>query len=172
MPEEREVPSSSTPIPLNIRYDAVMAARRKKIAKYDQDALSVHREGLPKDAKLVYVASANRRVKYGNGLKSRVVYIGTTERGVVRIAESAAKKTTELLTTHGLKALHFHVVKCKGTQSVAMWEKLESALLMEFREMYGTLPIGNHKISKTYTWDSIERSFVRSALRDTLLAYD
>lgn len=149
-----------------------MPPRRKNIAKYDQCALSVHREGLPEVNNLVYIASANRRVKYGKGLKSRVVYIGTTTRGVARIAESAAKKTTELLTTHGFKSLHFRVVKCKGTQSVAMWEKLESALLMEFLDMYGKLPLGNHKISKTFDWDSIEKHFVRSALRDTLLAYD
>lgn len=114
------------PLPLCL-YHQPLAKRRKKIAKYDQHALSVHREGLPTELKLVYIASANRRVKYPRGPKSRVVYIGTTERGVVRIAESAAKKTTKLLTTHGLKSLHFHVVKCRGAKSVAMWEKLESA---------------------------------------------
>ncbi|MBX3357325.1 MAG: hypothetical protein KF745_02745 [Phycisphaeraceae bacterium] len=145
---------------------------RRKIAKYGQHALSVHREGLPREPQLVYIACANRRVKYPAGLKSRVVYIGTTERGVARIAESAAKKTTELLTEHGFKTLHFFVVKCRGVQSIAMWEKLESALLMEFRDMYGVLPRGNHKISKKFTWASIEEHFVRSALRDTLLAYD
>jgi hypothetical protein len=37
-----------------------------------------------------------------------------------------------------------------------MWEKLESSLLMEFLDMYGKLPIGNHKISKVYTRAAVQ----------------
>ena len=95
--------------------------------------------------KLVYIATANKTVKYQNG-KSRIVYIGQTERGVKRIAESAAERAPNLLRDHGIKNLTFYAIKCTPIQKVKTWKKLEIALLVTFREMYGEIP----KLNKTH----------------------
>lgn len=112
-----------------------------RIKYRDRPAVVVHRAAF-KDSKLVYVGRANRPFRYPWG-RSRVVYIGTTTKGARRVASSAAKKGEDLLFGHGIKEIEFSVVTCGKLQNVATWKKLERALLIKFREIYGTVPTGN-----------------------------
>jgi hypothetical protein len=93
--------------------------------------------------KLVYVGVANRKVKYPRG-RSAIVYIGTTKRGVGRIAGSAASKARQMLRRPGLKELRFVVVTCTARPGTPAWKRLERALLLTFKFKHETVPVGNH----------------------------
>ena len=60
--------------------------------------------------RLVYVLVANRPIRYGRDY-SRIVYIGTTEHGIRRIAGSASRRVTQALEQlHGIKRLDAFVI--------------------------------------------------------------
>jgi len=65
-------------------------------------ALEIHRSGIPQE-KLVYIAVANKALKYRRG-SSSIVYIGTTKRGIDRITSSGAARSKELFEKKGLQA--------------------------------------------------------------------
>lgn len=116
--------------------------------------------------KIVYFALANKPHRYPTG-RSRIVYIGTTASGLRRIAESAALRAREILPRHGMHRLDFHVLACTPRRKVRTWRKLESALLLKFRETYGSLPIGNIAgLRKTWT---DEREYFREDRLRSLL---
>ncbi len=112
-----------------------------RVKKHKGIALEMHRLAIKAD-KLVYVLLTNRKLKYTYG-KSRIAYIGTTKKGVSRIVESAAKKAGDLLQLHGIKTLQAQIITSTGRSKVKTWEKLERALLLEFRAAYGEVPVGN-----------------------------
>lgn len=91
---------------------------------------------------MVYFAIANKPIKYEFS-KSRIVYIGTTKNGSVRIASTASVKAGKLLNNHGFSSLEFHFVTCRPRSGVKTWKKLERALIILFRERYGKTPIFN-----------------------------
>src|SRR5579862_4919129 len=101
-------------------------------------AIIITREAIKRE-KLVYIAIANKPVKYGvSRKKSRIVYIGTTEKGINRIARSGAHRAKELLNERSIKELKFYVVfSRKGKQRVeSTWEKLERVLIQAFKDKY------------------------------------
>lgn len=110
-----------------------------------------------RDNRLVYVARANKKIKYPHG-GSRIAYIGTTMKGARRIASSAAWKGQDLLYEYGIKHLEFNVIVCRRRQGVESWKKLERALILRFREIYGSVPRGN-KIGKKMKWKDEHRLF-------------
>jgi len=95
-----------------------------------------------RDQKLTYIGRANKKIPYSYG-KSRIAYIGTTQNGAGRIASSAVWKGADLLAEHGIKHLEFFVVVCGRLQAVETWKKLERALIIRFREIYGSPPKAN-----------------------------
>lgn len=104
-------------------------------------AVTVSRPAL-KAKELVYIAVANKPIKYSNG-KSRIVYIGTTAAGVDRIAVSAANKAGMLLGHHGITSLEFFVVTSSSKSGTKTWRKLERGLLLAFKDVYGEPPTCN-----------------------------
>ncbi len=118
-------------------------AKELRIRASKHTAITISRAAL-KSNRLVYIATANRLIKYAWG-RSAIVYIGTTELGADRIAASAAFRAKTLLDLHGVKTLHFHVVTCKARPNVRSWARLEEALLLTLRSQYGGLPKGNKK---------------------------
>jgi hypothetical protein len=118
---------------------------------------------------LVYIAVANRLVKYRHG-RSRIVYIGTTRAGIARIAASAASKARLLLGERGVKQLAFYVVTCPPRPRVRTWHKLERGLILAFREMHGQVPIGN-KQGKNIFWDDEAWYFSIPRLRRVIEQY-
>src|SRR5947209_1040596 len=118
-----------------------MAKRRCSISYVEAPAMTVARVGVKK-RRLCYVIVANKLIKYPSG-RSRVVYIGTTTKGITRLAQSAAQWAPEVLGTHGITSFKVHVVSCTPRQHVKTWRKLERALLLTFRDLYGTVPLCN-----------------------------
>jgi hypothetical protein len=105
--------------------------------KRDQ-AIRVTRVTLGKN-KLVYVLIADKPLPYAYG-RSRIAYIGTTKKGVGRIAQSVAARTEDILSLHGVRTFHARIVTCKPRRGVETWKKLERAMLLKFREAFGVVP--------------------------------
>jgi hypothetical protein len=87
--------------------------------------------------RLVYVLVANKQFSYTHG-KSPIVYIGTTRKGMKRIAESAAHHADDILGRHGITEVSARVITSKGRKHVKT--RLERAMLLSFREKYGRVP--------------------------------
>jgi hypothetical protein len=113
--------------------------RRLNLSLKGQHALEVTRLAIG-NKKLVYVLIANKRLSYPHGRKSAIAYIGTTKKGVARVAGSAAEKAQEILSLHGVKKVTARIVTCSPRRKVKTWIKLERALLLEFRSAYGSVP--------------------------------
>ncbi|MBI4128297.1 MAG: hypothetical protein HY459_04495 [Parcubacteria group bacterium] len=131
--------------------------------------------------RLVYFLIANRPVRYGEkGHKkgySRIVYIGTTERGVRRIATSASYHIAAAGELKGIRRLDAYIVwvkSKKGPQTkkgMKLWAVLERAMLLCFREMYGEPPRLNkqgRKMKPKHEFDTFsKRTIVRVINRYT-----
>ena len=89
--------------------------------------------------KLVYILVSDKRLQYKSG-KSRIAYIGTTKKGVARVAQSVAARADDILSLHGVRTFHARIVTCKPRKNVETWKKLERALLLSFRERFGEVP--------------------------------
>jgi len=131
--------------------------KRQQIRFDRHPALVIHKSAF-RDKKLVYIARANRGLKYPWG-HNRIAYIGTTKNGAQRIASSAAWKGEPLLyKEYGIRQLEFHVVTCGKVQGVETWRKLERALLIKFKELYGAIPRANRS-GKNSHWKDERRYF-------------
>lgn len=115
-----------------------MTIRRSNLS-LKRDAAIVARRVILRDEKLVYVLVANKKLQYKVG-RSRVVYIGTTKNGGERIAQSVATRAGRILGLHGVTEFEARTVSCRPRQRVKMWHKLERAMLICFREMFGEVP--------------------------------
>ncbi|HUU17589.1 MAG TPA: hypothetical protein VMW72_10605 [Sedimentisphaerales bacterium] len=89
--------------------------------------------------RLVYVILADIALKYRWG-RSKIAYIGTTKKGVARIAQSVAARADDILSIYGVREFIVRIVTCQRRQGVNTWPKLERALLLAFRQKYGSLP--------------------------------
>ena len=143
-------------------------ARKLSIKRSNKIALSIMRSAIRAE-RLVYIAVANKKIKYQHD-RSYIAYIGTTKTGANRIAGSAAARAKELLTEHGIKRLDFFVVTCTAKQRVETWKKLETALLLTFRCIYGTVPLGNTH-GKKMKWGDEKKYFTTKALEQTIDKY-
>ncbi len=139
--------------------------RRLAIRLERDHAMSVTRVAVRAD-RLVYALVADRRVQY-DGAKSRVVYIGTTRMGASRLASSAAERADSILREHGIRSFSVRVMTCRSRQRVRTWHKLERALLLIFKEMYGTVPKCNSHGVNMEEADEFYY-FARARVRDVL----
>ncbi|MDO8444628.1 MAG: hypothetical protein Q7T53_00745 [Deltaproteobacteria bacterium] len=118
-------------------------------------AITITRSAFKAD-RLVYIAIANKALKYRHGT-SKIVYIGTTKAGASRIAGSAAARASQLFELHGVTELTFFIITCAARQAVKTWHKLEVGLILTFRELYGEPPKCNTK-GKNQKWND-ERDY-------------
>jgi len=132
-------------------------------------ALVITREALL-DERLVYVALANRMFKYPRG-RSCIAYIGTTKRGVRRVASSAAHKAPEVLRDWGMRSLQLHIVTCTARPGTPAWRRLERALIVTFKQEYGSVPKGNRQGKNFEAYDEY-KYFKPSRLRSVLKHYE
>jgi len=148
-----------------------VAARRKRrlrVSLKRQAALRATRVSIGKQ-KLVYVLVADKKLKYANGKKSRIAYVGTTRKGVARIAQSVAGRAEEILSLRGVLEFHARVVTCTPRQNVRTWHKLERALLIQFKEMFGEVPKCNShgsKMKETDEFSYFRRAAVTSVIEE------
>jgi hypothetical protein len=143
-------------------------AKRLKIKFRLEPVMSISRRAF-REKKHVYLARANKRHKYKWG-KSRIVYIGSTKVGAARIASSAVWKGADLLFDHGVKLLELHVVSCGKIQNLETWKKLETALLIKFREAFGEVPRANDK-GKLMHWKDEKKYFADRRLQAVIEAF-
>jgi hypothetical protein len=128
-------------------------------------AMEVSRVSIGKK-KLVYVIIASRALRYPWG-RSRVAYIGTTKKGMARIAQSAAARAEDVLGVHGVRSFLVRIVTCAPRPNVKTWVKLERAMLLTFRQKYGKLPVCNtmgKNIRKTDEFKSFNHSRLEKIL--------
>jgi hypothetical protein len=118
-------------------------AKRLQIKLERKIAMHVNRVSIGKK-KLVYVLLAQKQLKYPWG-RSRIAYIGTTKKGMDRIAQSVAARADAVLGIHGVREFTVRIVTCRPRKNVKTWEKLEDAFLLVFRHKYGRLPFCNEK---------------------------
>jgi len=112
--------------------------KRLSVSLKSKHAMQVTRVSVGRK-KLVYVILAKKALKYPWD-KSRIVYIGTTKKGVARIAQSVAARAHDVLSLHGVREFLVRIVTCPPRPNVKTWEKLERAFLLVFRHKYGALP--------------------------------
>ena len=118
--------------------------------------------------RLVYVLIANRKLRYRYGMSS-VAYIGTTKKGIRRVASSAASHAEGILGEYGVKKITARIITCKRRPNVETWVKLERALLLVFREIYGEVPAFNlqgRKIKEIDEFDYFKREKLRKMLTE------
>lgn len=142
-------------------------ANRLKISLKRGSAMTVNRIAIGNE-RLVYAICADRKIKYPFG-ESPVVYFGTTEKGVNRIATSAAYRAPQVLEMHGVKSLDVRIVTCRARQGIKSWKLLERALLLGFRERFGAVPVCNSKGAKmreTREFDVFSRDRIRQVVAD------
>jgi hypothetical protein len=138
------------------------------IAASQKSALRITREAL-KSNNLVYIAKANKKIKYKWG-PSKIAYIGETSAGIERITKSAADRAPEILDQHGIKYLDFYVVRPKSLKAVRTWEILERDLIIIFKSMYGEIPIGNTQGDRL-PYNALSHKFRREKLEIIINKY-
>jgi len=112
--------------------------RRLSIRVGREEAMKVTRASISRE-KLCYIIVADKRVRYKLG-RSPIVYIGTTRKGVGRLASSAADRAPDVLALRGVRSFTVRVVSCRGRQRVKTWTVLERGLLLAFKERFGEVP--------------------------------
>jgi hypothetical protein len=142
--------------------------KRLKIKFSNYPSIIINRAAF-RDDKLVYIARANKKIGYPLRDRSRIVYIGTTKKGARRIASSAAWKGEELLYDFGMKHLEFNVVTCTRRPGVESWRKLERALIIRFRERFGSPPKAN-KAGRFWRWKDEKLYFSQDKLDQVIEA--
>ncbi len=115
--------------------------RRANISLKRESALSARRV-LIGNQKLVYVLVGPRPIPY-EWDRSRILYIGTTRSGSSRVAQSVSSRADQILQQHGVKSFEARIVTCSLRRRVRTWAKLERAMLLCFRELFGELPLCN-----------------------------
>ena len=92
--------------------------------------------------RLVYVICADRKLRYQDGY-SHIAYIGTTKKGLARVAGSAAYRAEDVLWSHGVQSFDIRLVTCRGRNGIRSWCRLERGMIIAFREMFGEIPLCN-----------------------------
>ena len=110
-----------------------------------------------KSRRLVYIICTPKPQKYLNR-RSRVIYIGTTEVGLHRLASSMAGKAVDFLSEWGVKYLEVHAVTRPPRPGLDSWRRLERDLLITFKYIYGTVPRANTS-GKNFTPEKLSKVF-------------
>jgi hypothetical protein len=124
-------------------------ARKPRPKVHNKPAITITRTAYAA-SELVYIAYANKPLRYQHGF-SRIAYIGTTKNGVWRVASSAAWKAEDLFERKGVHTLEFYIIATPRKGKQATHRKLERALLLRFRERFGSIPHAN-KQGKNLRW--------------------
>lgn len=117
----------------------------------------------------MYVICTPRPIRYEKG-RSCIVYIGTTQRGVHRVAASMAHKAVDYLSHRGVKYLDVFAITCPPRPGLDTWRRLERDLLITFKYEYGSVPKANSS-GKNFTPDKLSKAFQYRRLAKVLTAY-
>jgi hypothetical protein len=76
------------------------------------------------------------------------------------------------MSQRGLKELSVFVVSCSSRPGLPTWERLEDALIAEFRREYEELPMGNSQGIKKKWGEELDRMFKERAVKKVLYHFD
>ncbi len=138
-----------------------MAIRKPRPKVHNHPAITITRIAYAA-SELVYLAYANKPLRYEHG-DSRIAYIGTTKNGVWRVACSATWKAQDLFTRKGVHTLEFFLIAAPRHGKHTTYRKLERALLLRFRERYGSVPAAN-KQGKRLSWRADDNVFTHASI--------
>ena len=120
--------------------------RKLKIKCSKKPPLTLLRSRQWDKKKMAYILVANKSYKTKAGLRSRVIYIGTTAKGAGRPAASAVNKASQVFyKDRGVKTIDAYIVTCPGRQATPTWKRLESALIHTFWNIHHQIPKYNKK---------------------------
>ena len=117
---------------------SIVPAHRITIRLPREEAIRVTRVSI-KSKSLCYFLIADKAQPYGKK-RSKIVYIGTTEKGVTRIARSIGGKADKTLKLRGVKTFQVRVAMCKDHEEHSTAKKLERCLLLAFKGYFDSLP--------------------------------
>lgn len=140
-------------------------ARNPRPKVHNEPAITITRTAYAA-SELVYLAYANKPLRYEHG-DSRIAYIGTTKNGVWRVASSAAWKAEDLFARRGVHTLEFFIIASPRRGRLATYRKLERALLLRFRERYGSIPAAN-KQGNRLRWRDDDDAFTPASINKIL----
>ncbi len=148
-------------------------SRRRRINQVHDPVMSL-KTAATRVNRLVYLLVANRPINYG-GKYSRIIYIGTTGKGVRRIASSASGRIEDAIDEiHGLKRIDVFVVWARSRKGrythngVKFWQILERALLMCFCKEYDKPPKLNrtgHRMKPNSEFDVFSEAGILRVIR-------
>lgn len=142
--------------------------RRLQVSLKKAPAMTVRRVALDHE-RLVYVICADRKLRYDSGDYSHIAYIGTTKKGISRVAGSAAYRAQDILWEHGVQSFDVRLVTCPSRKGLRSWMRLERAMIISFREMFGKIPLCNVQGSgfeEYREFDTFKRSRIDQIIRD------
>jgi hypothetical protein len=141
-----------------------------KARLHGDPVLTVNRRVL-KYKKVVYLLVANKPIKYPRG-KSRIAYIGTTSKGIARVATSVAYRAENIFSGHGLSQMEVHIVTCPPQRNVRTWALLERALICRFVDHFWRAPKCNSQ-GKNQRWTpKLARYFNTKGIDAILTKFD
>lgn len=150
------------------------ASKIHKVNQIKTPVLKVYKE-IVKEERVIYLIRADKAVLYkARKKKSRIIYIGTTKRGELRIGESAIDKAIKAFERKKgdpptPKELEVFVWYTTGLQKKKMWEIFEAAALLAFSQRYGDLPKYNDKYQSKLEEDA-RLYFNIEGLREKIIA--
>ena len=133
-------------------------------------AMTVYRRAL-KHRRLVYILAARKPLKYREG-RSRILYIGTTKKGISRIASSVAHRSKQILKQRGVREIDVHVVSCEARPGLKSWGLLERALVAQFRSRYFEVPLCNTQLKNKRSSEHLDGLFRPRALGKILRIFE
>lgn len=139
--------------------------KRLRISLKRREAITVDRVSVGK-LKLAYIICADKKLRYKEG-RSRIAYIGTTKNGIDRVAQSAASRSGAVLRLRGVNRFTVHIVTCTPRTRVKSWHKLERALLLVFKDVFGEVPRRNTH-GKNTKWREEKTLFSERRLRTVI----
>jgi hypothetical protein len=139
--------------------------RRLKVKPSKVPLLTLTRSRQWDKKRMTYILLANKTYKTHAGLRSRVIYIGTTAKGAGRPAASAVNKASQVFyKARGVKTIDVYIVTCRGRQAMPTWKRLEAALIHAFWNIHHQIPQYNKKKP-----DYVEGIFGQKALEKLIL---
>jgi hypothetical protein len=140
-----------------------------RVSKNPIPVMTVERK-IGRRRELVYLLLAEKPQKYPRG-RSRIMYVGTTKKGVSRIAGSVATRSEQIFQKWGVRKIEVHVAWCTSVKKVQSWKLLERAILADFVSIYGRLPDCN-RAGKSFQWDSkVSKYFRRGTITDLVKGF-
>ena len=145
-----------------------MALRKTRPKVHSEPAITITRTAYAA-SELVYVAYANKPLRYRHGVW-RIAYIGTTKHGAWRVAASAVWKAEEVFTRKGVHTLEFWLISAPRQGKHPTYRKLERALLLRFRERFGSIPHAN-KQGSNLRWRDEYDYFTHAKIDDIITVF-